>query len=141
MIYNLKNKHDQQRFKERCNFLYKEAKTVVLKEKRYKRTFKQNRYLHLILSWYGLEIGYTLEEMKQEFKTRTCPELFRYTKKCKTYYRGTSDLDTLEMTIFIDKIRDHASGVNGIYLPAPNETALIASLEEQLQRYGNRQYI
>lgn len=141
MIYNLKNEYDQQRFKARCNHLYKQGKIVVLKEKRYKRTIRQNKYLHLILTWYALELGYTLEEMKQEFKTRICPDLFRYTKKDKVFYKGTSDLDTLQMTILIDKIRDHASNVNGIYLPAPNETEILRSLEEQLNHYGNRQYI
>lgn len=96
----------------------------------------------MILTWYGIELGYTLEEVKQDiFKRDICRAHFEYVKKSRVLYRSTSDLDTLEMTSAIEKFRNHAANDLGIYLPEPHEEEKLRSLEEQLERYGNRQYI
>lgn len=141
MIFNLNKELDRQRFKERCNYLYENRKRVELTQKRDKRTLRQNSYFHLITSWYGLELGYTLDEMKQIIKDEIIPGMFdEYEKNGRTFRRGTSDLNTKEMAIVTDAVRNHAS-TNGIYLPKPNEAEQLRSLEEQLSRYGNRQYV
>lgn len=142
MIYNLANEKDKEAFKQRANYLFVEQKKVELKERRKPRTYKQNRYLHLVLGWYGLELGYTLEEVKQDiFKRDICEEFFTTLKNGRLVTRSTSDLNTLEMTNALEKFRNHASADLGIYLPAPNETELLHNLEEQLYQYGNAQYI
>lgn len=139
MLYNLDIELDKQRFKARCNYLFSKGKTVELKEKRYSRTIRQNKYFHLIVTWYGLEMGYTSAEMKQIVKTDISREVFEYRKDGKVFVKSSADLDTNEMTIVIDQVRNHAA-VNGCYLPEPNETEKLHSLQEQLSRYGNRQY-
>lgn len=139
MIFNLDKEIDRQRFRQRCKWLWDNRKRVNVTEKRGSRTLQQNKYFHLIVGWYGLELGYTLEEMKQIVKNEIIPGVFEYEKNGKEFKCGTSELNTQEMTIVIDAVRNHAS-TNGVYLPAPNETEQLRSLEEHLSRYGNRQY-
>jgi len=142
MIYNLDNDAHRKQFKEKIAFFWNNRKQVELKQKSKARTIRQNKYLHLILSWYGLETGYSLQEVKDEiFKREICKDLFRYEKGGKVFFRSTAALDTKEMTIAIDVFRDHASKFHGIYLPEPHEQEELRSLEEQLSRYGNRQYV
>ena len=108
MRYDLSDKYQQLRFKERVNKLYKLASKVELKVIRKTRTFKQNRYLHVILTNYGLELGYTLEDVKQDiFKRNICKEDFIIIKNNKSFYKSTRDLDTKEMTIAIERFRNH----------------------------------
>ena len=140
MIFNLNKEIDRQQFRQRAKYLFENRKRVELKEKRGARTLQQNKYFHLICGWYGLELGYTLEEIKELIKREIAAGVFAYEKSGKTFHRGTSELDTKEMTIVIDIVRNHASE-NGVYLPAPNETEQLRSLEEQLSRYGNLQYV
>ena len=142
MTYDLSIPEQQARFDQRAAYLKAKGNRVVLKEKRYKRTNNQNAYLHLILSWYGLETGYTLEEVKQDiWKRDICRSVFERVKKSRVIYRSSSDLDTGEMTTAIEMFRNHAARDLNIYLPEPNESEKLRSMEEQLERYGNREYI
>jgi len=90
----------------------------------------------LIFGWYGIELGYTRDEVKQDiFKRDVCKSVFERVKNSRVVYRSTSDLNTIEM------FRNHASKDLHIYLPDPNEQEQLRSMEEQLSRYANRQYI
>lgn len=142
MTYDLSIPEQAQAFEQRAAYLKAKGKRVELKEKRYARTLRQNAYLHLILSWYGLELGYTLEEVKQDiFKRDVCRGWFEYVKNSRVVYRSTADLDTAEMTSAIERFRNHALIDLNIDLPAPNEKELLRSMQEQLEKYGNRQYV
>lgn len=142
MTYDLSIPEDKARFDQRAAYLKAKGKRVELKEKRYKRTNNQNAYLHLILSWYGLETGYTLEEVKQDiWKRDICRSVFERVKNSRVIYRSSSDLDTGEMTTAIEMFRNHAARDLNIYLPEPNESEKLRSMEEQLEQYGNREYI
>ena len=66
MIFNASLDLDQKRATERFNFLLANNKTFELTEKKPKRSLSQNNYLHLILSWYALEYGETLDYIKVE---------------------------------------------------------------------------
>ena len=125
MIYNLSNPHDQERFKTRCNALYKKGGMVELTAKKERRTIPQNSYLHLILGCFAMETGNTLDFVKQEyFKRYINPDLFiieiddEYIGKVTTL-RSSRDLDTAQMTTAIERFRKWASAEAGIYLPSP----------------------
>ena len=140
--YDLSSKLDQKRLKKRLSHLYKKGAKVELVEKRENRSLKQNAYLHLILGWFGKELGYTLEEVKQTiFKRQICKKFFEYRKGGQLFYRSTSALDTKEMTEAIDCFRNFASNEVGIYLPSPDEQSLLMEMEYELNRYGVKQYI
>lgn len=142
MIYNLSKDLDKQRFKTRVNQLFKAGAKVELTERKGRRTSQQGRYLHLILSLYALETGYSKEQTKQDiFKRHVNREIFMQTKDGIEICRSSADLDTKEMTEAIERFRNHASEDAGIYLPGPNEAEILDLVEEQVERYGNRIYL
>ena len=138
MIYNLSNILDKERFKRRCNDLYKQGKIVELSAKKERRTLPQNAYLHLILGWLAMETGNTLGFVKQEyFKRLINPDLFvvgiddPYLGKAHVL-RSSRDLDTAQMTTAIDRLRNWASAEAGIYLPSPEEHDFLQAIEIEM---------
>ena len=78
MIFNASNEFDIQRAKERLAFLIEKKKTFEITEKKPKRTYSQNNYIHLLFAWFALEYGETPEYVKQEmFKKIVNPQIFR----------------------------------------------------------------
>lgn len=136
MIFNLKYEKDREKFKELVRKYYEESTTVEISKKRAKRSIAQNRYLHLILGWFALEYGCTIDEVKVEFFKKTCNrEIFERenTKRPGTYVlRSTRDLNTLEMTTAIERFRNYSAGTAGIYLPSPNEQEFLLHIEREI---------
>jgi len=143
MIYDLSNEIERKsaitKFKA---YLDKNAK-VDLKIKHKKRSIKQNAYLHLILSYFGTQTGYTMEEVKQEiFKKIVNKELFYQGKKGQLNldsWRSSSDLDSNELTQAIDRFINYASIEAGINLPNPEDLHHIEYIEKEISK--NRQFI
>ena len=145
MIYDLNIPFEKDSAKERFKWLMDKGKKIELKEKRPKRSVSQNAYLHLILSWFGLEFGYNLEEVKQKiFKEIVNPELFYEGEVGKLEkiqrWRSTSDLDTKEMTLAIDRFRDY-SAENGYYLPSPDDMVALEYIENEINKHNSKQYL
>lgn len=145
MIYDLNNILDKERFKRRCNALYKQGGIVDLSAKKERRTIPQNAYLHLILGWFAMETGNTLAFVKQEyFKRHINPNLF-VIDKIDPYLghvqalRSSRDLDTAEMTTAIDRFRNWSSQEAGIYLPSPDEQAFLREIE--IEMYRQKEYL
>lgn len=146
MLYNGEKEIDCHRAMERIKHLIKNKKVFELKEKKPKRTLSQNSYLHLILSWFALEYGDTLEYIKQDlFKKQVNKELFEYervnkkTGEVRIDYRSTASLDTKELSLAIDRFRDYAAKVAGIYLPEPKDLNILQEIEIQIT--NNQQYL
>jgi hypothetical protein len=144
MKYNLNNIIDQKRFKDRCNELYKESAFVELKKVNLDRSIPQNSYLHLILSWFAIEYGETMDYVKEEiFKKQVNKDIFmsefvnRKTGEVRPILRSTKVLDTKEMTIAIDRFRDFSSKEAGIYLPQPNEKEYLKQVQIEMERMKN----
>lgn len=149
MIYNssliLQRKQAIDKFKN----LIDKGKTFELKEKVKKRTISQNSYLHLILSWFAIELGYTLEEVKQEiFKKHVNFNLFYdgdIEGKIKGViiqrWRSTASLDKNEYTLAIDRFRNFSSKELGIYLPEPKDLALLQELENEISKHKNQEFL
>jgi len=140
MFYDLANPVELKTAQSRFDFLISKQKRINLTEKRRKRTYQQNKYLHLIIGFFSIETGYTLEESKQIYK-KASPDIYFYTKNNRPFIRSSADLDTVEMTISIEKFRNYSSEKGGIYLPSPNETEFLENIENQLERYENKVYI
>lgn len=118
---------------------------VEIKKKSPIRSQAQNRYLHVILGFFGAEYGMSMEEVKVDLYKRTCNrEIFERKAVNKhgkeiTYLRSTSDLSSAEMSLSVDRFRNWSSAVAGIYLPAPNEEAFLAYCEQEIER--NKEFI
>jgi len=146
MIYILENELQKKQFIEKVKFYISKGKRVELKVKNDKRTISQNSYLHLILTWFGIETGYTLEEVKQEiFKKHVNSNLFydgEFDGVVKIErWRSTANLDTAEMTLAIDRFRNFSSQELGIYLPEPNDLVLLQEIENEISKHKNQEFI
>jgi hypothetical protein len=82
----------------------------------------------------ALELGYSLHEVKTLLKREYGEGMF-YTKNGQKFLKSTSDLDSLEMTHFIDWLRAFSMDQFGCYIPTSEEY-----LENQFQLQKQTQY-
>jgi hypothetical protein len=82
-----------------------------------KRTIKQNSYVHKLFTLAGTHFGYTTDEMKVLVKRILG---YTYLKDGNEYFTKTSNMDTKELTEFIDRLRNWSSE-QGCYLPSADE--------------------
>lgn len=149
MIYNSLNPLQVKQAVEKMNYFISKGKTFELKEKHPKRSISQNSYLHLILTWFGIETGYTMEEVKQEiFKKHVNSSTFyegEFEGKIQGIkierWRSTASLDKSEMNLVIDRFRNFSSNELGIYLPEPNDLVLLQELENEISKHKNQEYL
>lgn len=146
MIYNPTNPLHIHQAVEKVKYFISKGKRFELKAKNNRRSISQNSYLHLILTWFGLETGYTIEEVKQDiFKKHVNANLF-YEGEFEGIvkierWRSTANLDTAEMTLAIDRFRDFSAKELGIYLPQPSDLALLEDLENEISKRSNQNYV
>ena len=140
MIYNTSNEVERIQSKAYYDKLVEKGAKIELKEKKSSRTFNQNKYLHLLLSYFGLCFGYSKEEAKEVWKRDICPEIFVYEKNNHIFVRSSADLDTLEMTKAIEKLK-HRSLVEGHPLPDATNADFLRWCENEIQRLGNYEYL
>lgn len=144
MLYDLSNPLQCESFKVKSEALAKKGVIVELTEKKLQRTSSQNKYLHSILTYFGLEVGETAEYVKKQYFKILCnKDIFiremedKYLGKIKIL-RSSAELDTTEMTTAIERFRNWASG-EGVYIPSPEEHLLIQQMEIEISR--NRIYL
>lgn len=120
MKLDLSKPFDINRAKVYLEKLSLDGKQIELKEIRKARTIQQNKYLHVCISLFAIHFGYNLEEAKTHLK-RSC-DFMRYVKPQtdETFLKRTRDMDTKELTGFIEWIINHA-GINGCHIPTPEE--------------------
>lgn len=135
-IFNASKPIDQQRAKERLNYFIEKGKIFELTEKRKTRSISQNSYLHLILSYWALDYGETLEYVKLEhFKKLVNPDIFktervnRKTGEIREAWKSSAELNTKEMTTAIDRFLIYASKEAGVYLPQPSDLTYIDEIK------------
>ena len=143
MIYDTSNRIQKEQAKTRFEHLLSNDKTIEVKEKRKTRSVSQNAYLHLILSAFGLEFGYTLEETKQYiFKQQVNSDIFNDGEKhgliTIQVWRSTANLNTKELTICIDRFLDY-SAKNGYRLPEPEDLIWINEIKNNIE--NNKKYL
>ena len=117
MKLDLSKQIDLNKAKTRFEQLAEKGSKIELKEIRPTRSLPQNAYLHVCLSLYGIHFGYTLNEAKTDLKRNYG---LVYEKEGKKYLRSTANLDSKDLTEFIEYIRDVA-GQNGCYIPTSEE--------------------
>ena len=140
MIYNTSNPLDKANFLLRTKKLAESGVIVDLTEKKPRRSLPQNKYLHVILAYFGTQTGNTLEWVKQQYyKKLVNPDLFirekedKYLGKIKVL-RSSADLDTAEMSLSIERFRNWAAQEAGIYIPSADEAILIQQMEIEIER-------
>lgn len=144
MMYDLSNPLHLEGFKVRANALVKKGCIVELTEKKPQRTLSQNKYLHCILAYFGLEVGETAEYVKKHYFKILCnKDIFirevedKYLGKMKIL-RSSSELDTGEMSLAIQRYRDWCS-TQGVYIPSAEEYLMVQQMEVEISR--NKQFL
>ena len=132
MLYNLKRHTDEFRARRRFDDLIEQGAVIELKKK-VKRSTSQNSYLHLILGWFAIETGYTLDEAKQIYKDKSV-DIFKYQNNGKWFYKSSAKLTTEEMTNSIERFRNYASNSANIYLPEPSDLAFLTEIEIEMSK-------
>ena len=140
MIFKTSKTLEANQLKMRVDKLIEKGAMVELKEKRKKvnRTIDQNAYYHLIITFYGSEVGYTSEEMKMIIKTEISPEIYQYEKGGHIFYKSSADLSLVEMKLSIEQILHHAA-LHGIYIPSSGEHLAIQQMQESIRVYQKYQ--
>lgn len=145
MIYNLSSPLDKANFLIRAKKLAESGVIVDLTEKKPRRSLPQNKYLHVILAYFGTQTGNTLEWVKQQYyKKLVNPDLFirekedKYLGKIKVL-RSSAELDTAEMSLSIERFRNWAAQEVGIYIPSADEAILIQQMEIEIER--NKEFL
>lgn len=145
MIYNTSNPLDKANFLLRAKKLAESGKVIELTEKKPRRSLPQNKYLHVLLAYFGTQTGNTLEWVKQQYyKKLVNPDLFirekedKYLGKIKVL-RSSADLDTSEFSLSIERFRNWAAQEAGIYIPSADEAILIQQMEIEIER--NKEFL
>ncbi len=145
MVYDTSNPLDNANFLQRAKKLAESGKIVELTEKKPKRSLPQNRYLHVILAYFGTQTGNTLAWVKERYyKVLINPDIFIRQKDDKflgktQYLRSSADLDTAEMSLSIERFRNWAAQEAGIYIPSADEAMLVQQMEIEIER--NKEFL
>lgn len=145
MIYDTSNPLDKANFLIRAKKLAESGVIVDLTEKKPRRSLPQNKYLHVILAYFGAQTGNTTEWVKQQYyKKLVNPDLFIQEKEDKylgriKVLRSSADLDTSEFSLSIERFRNWAAQEAGIYIPSADEAMLVQQMEIEIER--NKGYL
>ena len=140
MVYDTSNPFDKANFLLRAKKLAESGKIVELTEKKPRRSLPQNKYLHVILAYFGTQTGNTLEWVKQQYyKKLVNPDIFIREKEDKylgriKVLRSSADLDTSEFSLSIERFKNWAAQEAGIYIPSADEAILIQHMEIEIER-------
>ena len=139
-LFDTSNPLDKANFLLRAKKLAESGKIVELTEKKPRRSLPQNKYLHVILAYFGTQTGNTLEWVKQQyFKKLVNPDLFirekedKYLGKIKVL-RSSADLDSSEFSLSIERFRNWSAQEAGIYIPSADESILIQQMEIEISK-------
>lgn len=139
MTLDLSNILDMERFDRKVRQC-KERRCVVEITEKTLRTLRQNSYLHLILGYFAIEYGETIEYVKQEyFKRLVNRDLFAERKSDRymgeiEVLRSSRDLTKEQMALAIERFKDWSSKEAGIRLPDANEQEFLKAIQIELDR-------
>ena len=118
MLLDLSNTMDVKKSDSYYAKLKDSGSKIELKKINDKRSVNLNSYLHVCITLFAIEYGYTLEEAKTLLK-RMC-NFMTYEKNGSKFLKKTSKLDNSECSKFVEWIRNYASQ-QGLYIPDADE--------------------
>lgn len=136
MKYLLSDPIQLQKAKERFHNLQEDGERIELKKISPTRSLNQNNYLHLLLTAFGMNFGYSLNESKLIYKELN-RDIYFYEKKKRIFVKSSRDLTKEEMAKSIDKFMQQSARAGYTLPPADNPDWLqqIENEAEQHQYY------
>lgn len=135
MRYHLKSQTELDAAAEYLATLAGREATVDIKRVIKKRSLNQNSYFHLLISYWGAQNGYTIEEAKQILKEEQA-ELYEYRKGTRVFYRSSADLNEDDMRKSIDRYIEWAE-VNGTDMPRAIDENFMDWASNYVETHGN----
>lgn len=145
ITYDLTSQLQRESLQVKIDYLVKQGATVRLSEIKPTRSLRQNSYLHLILSFFGVEVGEDLDTVKRVYYKATAnADLYVRYRDTKlrgivSYLRSSRELTTEEMTTSIERFRNWSAQEAGIYLPSPDDRDALFQLQQVVNR--NKEYL
>ena len=137
MYYDLSNSYDCEKAKVKLQTMINQKAIIQITKKQKKKSVSNNAYLHVCISLFAIEFGYTLEEAKTLLK-RKC-EFMTYDKNGTKFLKLVRKLDDKECADFTTWIRNYSSS-NGCYIPTPEEYILNqTNIDKHI--YNNKEYL
>jgi len=143
-VYDLSNELRRAQFEKRARLLVENGRFVELKELT-NRSLKQNSYLHLLLNYYALNFGYTLEYTKRHiFKIIVNPKIYiieRVNEQTGEIYKdlkSTAKATKAELITSIDRFKDHAAK-GGLTLPDSENVQYLREIRQSIEQH--KQYL
>ena len=118
MKYDLSSNLELNQFNTYSNKLKESRSKIELKKIGAKRSISINSYLHVCISLFAIEFGYTLAESKTMLK-REC-DFMVYEKNGVKFLKETSKQSNEECSKFVEWIRNYSSE-QGLYIPDAEE--------------------
>lgn len=148
MIYDTAKKELRKQAIDRVKFLLDKQAKIEIVEKSRNRTYSQNNYLHLILGWFAIHYGETLEYVKQEFFKKVVNEnIFKYefvnynTGEVRDAWKSTAKLTKAELSEAIERFRNYSAKHMNLYLPEPKDLAHLDQIANELEKHSNKIYL
>ena len=112
---------------------------LELTEKR-ARSLQANKYLHLMLSKFALEYGYTLDEVKTHFyKVTVNPDIYirervdKFSGEIYKYVRSSAELTSDEMSKSIEAFREFWLEEGGYRFPSSDEYIALLHIQHDVE--------
>ena len=131
MKYDFSKSYDCKKAEEYLGKLMLDGSKCEVKKIHPKRSTSQNSYLHVLFALWSKEFGYTMDEAKDTIKdalgyTYEADKGKLFNKiipfsRVSVHRKKTSEMDSKELTIFIEKFRDWSASTCGLYLPSSEE--------------------
>ena len=118
MKFDLSNSLERNKSDTYYDKLKEDGSSIELKKLGMNRSISINSYLHVCISLFAIEYGYTLAEAKTMLK-REC-EFMVYEKNGQRFLIETSKQNNDECSKFVSWIRNYA-GKQGLYIPDAEE--------------------
>lgn len=148
MIFDVQIPTARKKAIDRFKFLLDKKAKIEIVEKSRNRTISQNNYLHLILGWFALEYGETLEHIKQEFFKKVVNEhIFKFefinyqTGEVRDAWKSTAKLTKLELCEAIERFRNYSAKEMDLYLPEPKDLVHLEEIANELEKHSNKIYL
>lgn len=146
MLYDPSNPLDVESAKLRFARLLSGDTPFEMGVKRFCRTLRQNAYLHLLLQYFAVRYGESVDYVKRVYYKMECnKDIFLLCKDDALLHRdvktlrSSRDLTSEEMSLSIERFKAWSSKVACIVLPdAENEREIIAA---QLEVERNRRWL
>lgn len=132
MNYNLNSIQEADKAFSYLTDLVGKQALVEIKKISPKRSLSQNSYLHLLISYFGLHFGYTIDEAKAIYKEINS-NLYKYEKKGRVFWRSSADLTKEEMASSIDRFMQRSAEAGCTLPPATNKEWLLA-VQNEIER-------